>query len=171
MDETIQYVPVAKILKARGLNGQVFLSLFDSSIPAFTRLMNFFISNEQNQLSPLTLQDIWLQNSKVVAAFQEIHDRNSAEAVSGKLIYAHQDRLPILADGEYYNNDLIGCRCYFNNELLGQVVYMHDFGTCDIFEIQLENHKTLMLPFLKALIQEINISQKTIVFQAIKDYL
>lgn len=87
------------------------------------------------------------------------HDRNAAELLKGKELYARASALPALADGEFYHSELVGLAVRLENgAAYGTLVAMHNFGAGDIMEIERDGSLE-MLPFKAPWLGEINKAQ------------
>lgn len=71
----------------------------------------------------------------VVARIDGVNDRNSAEALRGTKLFVERAALPDLADGEYYQSDLIGFDVVRGGKKIGVVACFQNFGAGDIIEL------------------------------------
>lgn len=90
-----------------------------------------------------------------------VNDRTAAEKLIGTGFYINRDALPELEDeDEFYEADLIGLEARQNGEVIGTVAGLYNFGAGEIIELKLKaTSKLEMLPFTKAYVPEINISE------------
>lgn len=135
-------VALAVIAGAHGIGGEVRLKLFAESADSLKR-------HEQVRVGERLLTLVSLKGDRTpIARFAEIADRNSAEAMRGRLVTVPRSALPPLAEGEYYHADLIGLPCESpTGEPLGQVVGVEDFGAGDLLEIEKPDGRRSMVPF------------------------
>lgn len=93
-----------------------------------------------------------------------VNFRDQSEALKGtKLLVRSNDR-PTLAEGEYYLSDLIGITVvdHQTQAVVGSVVSLASAGN-DLLEIQLaDTTKTILLPFVSALVPIVDIERKRI---------
>lgn len=89
-----------------------------------------------------------------------INDRTAAEALIGNGFYINREVLPELEDeDEFYEADLIGLEVRQDNQVIGTVAGLYNFGAGEIIEIKLKsNGKLEMLPFTKAYVPEVKVS-------------
>jgi len=134
-------VTLAAIVGAHGVTGEVRLKLFGEGAESLKRFRAF---ND----SALTLKKLRSDNKGgAIARFEEVADRNTAEALRGTLLTVPRSELPPLGEGEYYHADLIGLAAVSTSgEALGTVIAVENFGAGDIIEIERPDGKRFMVP-------------------------
>jgi 16S rRNA processing protein RimM len=143
-------VTLAAIVGAHGVTGEVRLKLFGEGPDSLKRIKTFEAKGRT-----LTLKSIRPGSNGAVARFDEIPDRNAAEALRATALTVPRSALPPLADGEFYYCDLIDLPCLSSEgSELGQVVAVENFGAGDILEIQKPDGKRFMVPIHAAEVSE-----------------
>jgi 16S rRNA processing protein RimM len=100
----------------------------------------------------------------VIATVKGVEDRNAAEALKGLRLYIARAALPAPAADEFYHADLIGLEAVTpTGERLGRVRAVHDFGAGDSLELDLDAGGTLLVPFTKAAVPEIELAAARLV--------
>ncbi len=100
----------------------------------------------------------------VIVSFAGVDDRDAAQALNGTELYVARSALPASDDAdEFYHADLIGLAALTpDSKRLGTVIAVHDFGAGDMLEIEHEieqaRGKTLLLPFTRAAVPEIDLA-------------
>lgn len=90
--------------------------------------------------------------------------REAAEALKGTRLYAPRDRLPPLADDEFYHADLIGLSVVdTGGALLGTVRAILDHGAGDILEIARPGAPDLLLPFTRTAVPTVDLAARRLV--------
>ena len=96
------------------------------------------------------------------ARLSEVATREQAEALRGTRLYAPRDRLPALAEDEFYHADLIGLEVVdTGGAVLGRVRAVHDFGAGDVIEVA--GKAELMLPFTRAAVPTVDLAARRLV--------
>jgi 16S rRNA processing protein RimM len=101
----------------------------------------------------------------VVTRFKGIHDRNSAEALTGTELFVERALLgnQVVAEDEYLHADLIGLSVFDSEgNDHGKVAAVLNFGAGDILEISKGRGHSIAIPFSKAAVPDINFSTKII---------
>ena len=84
----------------------------------------------------------------LVAKLADIDDRDQAQALGGADIAVDRSQLPVLAEDEYYWNDLIGlCVVTRDGIELGQVSGLMQTGTNDVLVVSGERER--LIPFIR----------------------
>ena len=100
------------------------------------------------------------EKSLVIVSFAGVDNRDAAQALNGTDLYVARSALPASDDAdEFYHADLIGLAALMpDGERLGTVIAVHDFGAGEMLEIEQAPGKTLLLPFTKAAVPEIDLA-------------
>jgi 16S rRNA processing protein RimM len=94
----------------------------------------------------------------LVVKFKGVADRNAAEALNGVELSVPRDRLPPAEEEEYYHADLIGLEAVTRGGApLGTVIAVHNYGAGDLLEIAPKRGETLLVPFTRAVVPEVDI--------------
>jgi len=98
--------------------------------------------------------------SVVIVSFAGVDGRDAAEALNGTDLYVARSALPASDDAdEFYHVDLIGLAAVApDGERLGTVIAVHDFGAGEMLEIEQAGRKTLLLPFTKAAVPQVDLA-------------
>jgi 16S rRNA processing protein RimM len=98
------------------------------------------------------------------ARLSGVATREDAEALKGTRLYAPRDRLPPLAEDEFYHADLIGLEVRdAGGAVLGTVKAVHDHGAGDLLEIARPGGETVLLPFTRAAVPTVDLTAQRIV--------
>ncbi len=133
-------VPLAAIIGAHGVTGEVRLKLFCDDLDSLKPYKTF-------NASALTLKSVKPHKMGAIARFAEITDRNGAEAARGTELSVPRSALPALDEDEFYHIDIIGLRCVSDaGEELGKIFAIYEFGAGDVIEIERRSGKKFMVP-------------------------
>ena len=136
-------IALAAVSGAHGVRGELRLKLFCDSVESLRRHDQLYIAG-----APRRLLDLRMSGKTVLATFEDIADRNAAEAFRGTLIEVDRADLPPLEEGEYYHVDLIGHTAVDRDgNPVGTVVAVENYGAGDLLEIEREDKKRALIPF------------------------
>ncbi len=147
---------VGVITGAQGLQGAVRLKSFTArpeDAVAYGSLYNESGDREfQVKLNRVT-------NKGLVVSLKGVTSRTEAEALKGTELYIERDALPLTEEDEFYYTDLIGLRVEtVDGTEIGSVKAMDNFGAGEILEVALSEGGSIMLPFTKAIVPEVDIA-------------
>jgi len=157
-------VCVGVITGARGLKGEVRVKSFTArpeDVGAYGPL------SDEAGTRTLRLAVTGPAKDAVIARVEGVADRTAAEALKGTRLYVARDALPAAAEDEFYHADLIGLRVEAvggaGPAAWGAVKAVHDFGGGALIEIERPDGATVMLPFTKKAVPEVDIAGGRIV--------
>ena len=156
-------VTLAAVTGAHGVTGEVRLKLFGEGLDELKRHKRF----NGGALTLKKLRDDG--KGGAIARFEEVADRNAAEALRGTVLTIPRSALPPLEEGEYYYADLIGLPAVSDaGEALGEVIAVENFGAGDVLEIERPDGKRFMVPMTEAAVPEWN-GERLVVTAAFAD--
>ena len=140
-------VCIGAIAGAFGVRGELRLKSFTAE-PADMATYGPVETEDGTRRFTITLSG---QSTKgaLVARLSGISTKEEADALRGARLYVARDRLPDLAEDEFYHADLIGMEVYdTGGALLGRVKSVQNHGASDLLEIHGPGLKaTVLLPF------------------------
>lgn len=117
------------------------------------------------RLRQLTVASARWHQSTLLVRFEEIADRNAAEAARGILLHASipADESPEDPD-EFYDHQLVGLTAYDEaGALLGEVSAVVHGGAQDLLTVRTPDGRDALVPFVKALVPEVDLSAGRVV--------
>jgi 16S rRNA processing protein RimM len=112
------------------------------------------------------LRVIGMVKGSVLAEIEGVTDRDAAEALKGLQLHVERDRLPPPEPDEFYHADLIGLRALLaDGTSLGRVTGLHDFGAGESVEIIGPKGETMLVPFTRAAVPEIDLTAGTLTIE------
>src|SRR4051812_28304504 len=104
------------------------------------------------------LRVVGASRGAVIATLKGVEDRNAAEALKGTRLYVARATLPPADEDEFYHADLIGLVAVLpDGGTFGRVRAVHAFGAGDSLEIERADGGTILVPFTKAAVPEIDV--------------
>ncbi len=133
-------VMLAAIAGAHGVTGEVRLKIFTQDLAILKKYKTF---NE----GALTLKKVRPHKIGAVARFEELTDRNMAEAARGTQLMVPHEELPELDDDEFYYSDLIGLPCISDTgDAIGIICMVENYGAGEVLEIEKPDGAKFMVP-------------------------
>jgi 16S rRNA processing protein RimM len=98
------------------------------------------------------------------ARLSGVATREAAEALKGTRLYAPRERLPALAQDEFYHADLIGLTVLDTGGAeIGRVRAIHDHGAGDMLEVTRPGGGMVLIPFTGAAVPTVDLARGRIV--------
>jgi 16S rRNA processing protein RimM len=166
--ETIDVV-VGQIGKAHGLRGDVTINVRTDE-PERRFAPGSVLEVEAPRGSASTLRTVTVatrrwHSSVLLVRFEEIPDRNAAEAARGIVLHASlpADASPEDPD-EFYDHQLVGITAYdLAGAALGEVTGLVHGGAQDLLAIRATDGRDTLVPFVKALVPEVDVAGRRVV--------
>ena len=100
--------------------------------------------------------------ASVVAAVQDIADRNAAQALRGARVFVSRTSFPTPGAGEYYWVDLIGLAVVNRQaQALGQVEGLIETGAHAVLRVRRDEAESL-IPFVDAYVDRVDLEARTV---------
>ena len=158
---------VGQVGAARGLKGEVRIKSFTDKPAAIGEYGP--LTNEAGTQT-FKVKVVGRHKGQVVARIEGVSDRNAAEAMNGTRLYINREKLPQLAEGEFYLTDLVGLEAETEDgKPYGRVILAEDYGAGAVLELGLapedgaEEGKKVMVAFTEAVVPSVNIKARRLV--------
>ena len=146
-------VVIGKISAPHGVRGEVRIVPLTDFPERFENLKTVFLEDD----SKMELESVKFSNKFIIAKFKNINSRNDIEIFNGKLLMLNRSDIPSLPEGEYYNFDIIGLEVIDDKGFkLGKITEVLKTGSNDVYVV--EGKKQLLVPALKKVVKEINLT-------------
>ncbi len=152
-----EFLKIGIIVKPQGVRGEVKVQPLTDDVLRFKSLKTVYIDGVSRKVL-----SVKIATDAVILAISGIADRNDAENYRGKYITVDRANAVNLEEGRYFIVDIIGCALKTDlGETLGEIVDVTSART-DIFTVKCLDGNTLRFPFLKDLIDNVDIANKTV---------
>lgn len=163
----MEKIKIGKIVNTVGLKGEVKVYNYSDSIEIYETIESIYVEDRLT-----VIENVRAQKNMVILKLEGADDRNAAEALRGKELYITEDDLPELPEGQYYVRDLIGMSVTEEDgNLLGYVTDVLQNTAQDIFEVESENGKKLLIPKVDQFVLNIDAEKREITVRLIEGML
>ncbi|MBK5291046.1 MAG: 16S rRNA processing protein RimM [Acidobacteriia bacterium] len=161
-----QWVTLGRVMRSRGLAGEVIVTAFGVGLDVFTGLQKsgrkptLFGASLQPAGVSLALEKAWLHQDRLILKFAGISSITEAEQLQGAEIRLLQSELAPPEAGEYYLKDLLGLRVVdcARQEEVGRVAGWRDTGGQHLLEVKTASGVEILVPFVKSICVEIDVA-------------
>lgn len=163
-DDSGQLVTVARIVRTRGLRGEVIAELLTDFPDRFDGLERLIAVRPDLTRVTVELEEHWLQSNHIVLKFAGYDNIEAARALVGVELAVPLAERVELSDDEYYDWELTGCRVENTaGEFVGHVRTVMHTGATDILVVDGVNPKgEHLIPLADEICVEIDIIGKLI---------
>lgn len=155
-------VAVARIVRTRGLKGEVVADILTDFPERFELLETAMAVREDGEQFELKIEKFWFQNGRVILKFIGYDTVESGETLRDVEICVTESEAVQLEDGEYFDWQLEGCNVEtIDGETLGTVRELMRTGGTELLVVE-GRTKEFLIPFANAICVDIDIKNKLI---------
>ncbi len=161
-------VVVGRIGKAHGIKGEVSVELrtdeperrFATGAVLRTQAAQGGQPHGPDRPGALTVRTTRWHQSRLLVVFEEVRDRNAAEAVRGLLLAVEVDPAESPEDPEeYYDHQLVGLRVVTTaGEDVGELAEVLHGSVQDLLSIRADDGREVLVPFVTELVPEVDLA-------------
>jgi 16S rRNA processing protein RimM len=159
-----ELVAVAKAVKTRGLRGEIVAELLTDFPERFEGLERLIAVGPDASRMPLALEDHWFQAGRVILKFEGYDSIEESSALIGYEFAVPEAERVELAEDEFYDWELQGCRVEtVAGEEVGRVREVLHTGGVEVLAIDnAATGREHLIPLADEICVEINVEQKLI---------
>ncbi len=157
-----EFVGIARIVKARGLKGEVKAELLTDFPERFAERERLRIQRDE-RVYWVRLDSYWFHNQQIILKFSGRDRPEQVEELIGGAVQITQEERVELPAGTYYDSDLAGCTVKENAQLVGTVKEVFKPGP-DVTNLVVTGvqGEEIMIPMVDKFIREVDIERRVI---------
>ena len=160
-----ELVAIAKVVKPRGLKGEVVADILTDFPERFQGLKDVTAVTPDDGRLGLKIEEHWFQQGRMVLKFAGRDSVESAEELRGCEICVREAEAVELGSDEFYDWQLERCKVEtLAGDLVGTVREVMRTGGPELLVV--EGKQEHLIPFVSAICTEVDIESKTIVIDA-----
>lgn len=158
-----RFVTIARILKTRGISGEVAAEILTDFPDRFSTLSEVRLSHAQSVYHE-RIENYWFHKNRIILKFQGRDTPEAAQELIGSQLQIREDERVGLPAGTFFDSDLEGCSVFEKGSRIGTVKEVFKAGGNETASLVIHTFTGLemMLPAVKAFIQRVDIAQKRI---------
>jgi len=158
-----ELVAIAKIVRARGLRGEVVAELLTDFPERFEGLEEVTVVFGNGDRQVLKIERFFFQKNRIVLKFADVDSIETAETLRDTEVCVDETEAIELEEDEYFDWELEGCAVEtIEGEKVGTVRELMRTGGTEVLVID-GAEKELMIPFAEAICVEVDVEGKRIV--------
>lgn len=161
---TDELVAVARVVRTRGLRGEIVADLLTDFPERFDDLERLIAIAPDGKLSTLKLEEHWLQNGRIVFKFAGYDSIEAASALIGCELAVPEAERVELPEGQFYDWELAGCRVEtVEGEEIGRVREVLKTGGVEVLLVDSLTHgRDYLIPLAEEICVEVDVKNKLI---------
>lgn len=156
-----EYVVIGEVVKPQGLRGEVNVKLLTDWPDRFEGLKFIYIA-DISRLKRLTIAVEYcrVQGQFACLKLKGIDSRSLAEELRGGIIEVLRADACELPPGMFYIFQIVGLNvCLEDGSVLGRVKEVMRTGSNDVYVVERDNKKSILIPAIKEVVRQIDISK------------
>ncbi|MCH8319499.1 MAG: 16S rRNA processing protein RimM [Acidobacteria bacterium] len=157
-----QFASIARIVKKRGVRGEVAAELLTDFPERFSSLDEVRIFNGETEYWE-EIEKHWFHKNRVILKFRGRDRPEEVEELIGGDVQVSEDQRVSLPQDSYYHSDLIGCKVLENEEVLGGVTGILETGAagCNLVVTRADGGE-FMVPLVRKFVLKVDVGKKVI---------
>jgi 16S rRNA processing protein RimM len=152
---------IGKIVKARGIRGDVVVRPMTDRPARFKKLNRVFVGSTDATACEADVLQVAVEQRGIRLRLANATDRNSAEDLIGSLVFVEEGEAIRLPRGTFFVHDVIGLNVLDDSgNAVGIVKDVIKYPANEIYVVD-RNGKELLLPAVKEFIKKIDLQAKT----------
>jgi len=157
-----KYFEIGQIVNTSGLKGVMKVKPFTDDITKFNNLKTIYIEIKK-ELKSFEIEKVYFNKNMVFLKLKGIDTIEQAENYRNYYLKIERTN-ESLEEGTYYIVDIEGCNVYTEEqEYLGIVSEVFSTGSNDVYVVNNEDGKQILIPAIKEVIKQVDIGNKKII--------
>ena len=176
MNQSVVLREMGRIVQPHGIGGELKIAPETDDQSRFQDLKTIYVGSSRETALSFDIMSVRLQPSKygitVVVGLSGVVGRDEAEKLSKLTVYAREDDLPELEDGEYFLSDLLELDVQLEDGVhIGKVIDVIEGRGQNILLVAREGLPNVMIPMVDEFIVEIDFDSNSITIDPIEGLL
>jgi 16S rRNA processing protein RimM len=156
-------IVVAEIVRARGNRGEVVVNSHTDVPKRLETLKQAQARLVNGRDIPIEIEGSWMHKGQWVLKLRGVNSIGEAERFRGADIWVNRQERGELANGEYFQADLIGCRLVDadSGTNLGVIEGWQQYGGPSLMEVR-NDQKQALVPFVSEICQRVDLASRSI---------
>ncbi len=153
-------ITIARIVKPKGLKGEVVADVLTDFPGRFENLESVFVAGQETR--ELGLEKFYFQKHRIVLKLETVDTQEAAESLRGCEICIEESQAVDLEEDEYFDWELEGCAVVTRDgNRVGIVKELFRAGE-NINLVVVDGDSEYMIPFVEAICTEVDIEAKRV---------
>lgn len=162
------FFEIGQVVNTVGLKGDIKINPFTDNLEQFDKGKKIILEKNKNQ-TEFEIEQVRFHKLQVILKLKGIDIIEEAEKLRNSYVIVKRKDKEELPDNTYYIVDLIGLNVYLeDNTLLGEITDVFPTGSNDVYVVKTEEGKQILLPAIKDVVKEVNLSENEMIINLIE---
>ncbi len=158
-------IKVAKVVNTHGVSGEVKAIPLSDFADRYASLEEVFVKRN-NSYQDIKIQGVRWSNKHLLLKFQGINTLEEAALLKDKYLEIDQEDTVPLPEDSYYLFEIIGLEVFeTDGNKLGRIENVLQTAANDVYVVQREQGKELLIPALKKVVRQVDLENKKILVE------
>ena len=151
-------INIGKVVTTHGVRGDIKVYPHTNVENMFAKIKKIYIGEEERKIL-----SVKYAKGCPVLNLEGTNTVEEAQLLIGKTVFANEEELPNLEQDSYYLKDIIGCTAVDEEENeIGKITDVIFTGANDVYQIETENGREMLVPAVKEFVLKVDIKNKKI---------
>ena len=150
-----ELIDVAQVTNTHGLRGEIKILPRTDYPEFFEEISGVYLEDS----TYLKITGVKYHKNMVILKFKGINTVEEADSLRQKILYVPKSVFDNLPEGTYLIADIIGLEVFEEDVCYGKITDVLFTGSNDVYVVEKENQKPLLIPALKNVIEDVNIDK------------
>ena len=167
-----ELLPLGKISKPHGLNGEVRVFLYGGNLDSITKLNSLFICKKEDEKPvELKISHLRIHNNTTIIGLEGINTIEEASGLRGSIILVDKCYLPETQEDEYNWFQLIGLNVVtVEGNYIGTVKNLIDREPQALLVVE-NDKREFLIPMVDTIVQEVKLDESEVIITPIEGLL
>lgn len=155
-----EFLQVGVISNTHGIRGEVKVFPTTDDPARFKKLKHVFLDTGKEYLE-MEIEQVKFLKQFVILKFKGCDNINDVEKYKQKNLLVDREHAVKLKKNEYFIADLLGLSVYTEDgKLLGRLKDVLQTGANDVYVVEMEDHKEVLIPAIRECILAVNLDER-----------
>ena len=165
----LNLVPMGKLLKPRGLNGELRVSFFNEENSALKKGVKIWL--KANEFISHKIETIVMADKKSCIKFKDCNTRDEANVLQGLMIYLPRNAFNFIATNEHYLIDIMESKVVNEDQKhIGMVTDVLSIFSQNIIEVKIGKNEVLV-PYVDDYVKFFDKESKILILKDISELI
>lgn len=150
-------IQIGTVAKPQGVKGEVKINALSGFALRFLNLKKVYLADKEFEIKSCSVRD-----NGVFVCFQGITDRDQTEGFRNLPVFADKEEMGELDEGEFYIDELIGCKIVIDGRIAGELKDVQSYGSADVFVADIDG-KEVSFPFIDEVVPSVDLEKRTLI--------